>query len=113
MDKFQAMGTMSDDAREHEEFRMSLETALKEALASIEAGKDIARENAEVLATALKESKIDIVGGDDHFFNNFSQALSMGKAIDGLASKSTLVSGLVERFVKRPIKTVNKENVDV
>jgi uncharacterized membrane protein YqiK len=112
MDKFQAMGTMSDDAREHEEFRMSLETALKEALASIEAGKEIARENAEVLATALKESNIDIVGGDDHFFNNFSQALSMGKAIDGLASKSTLVSGLVERFVKRPIKTVNKENVD-
>lgn len=99
VEKFQAMGTMSAEARSHEEFRMSLETALKEALASIDAGKDIAKENAEVLATALEKAKIDIVGGEDHFFNNFAKALSMGKAIDGLADKSSMLSSLVEKFV--------------
>ncbi len=99
VEKFQAMDSMSDDARAHEEFRMSLETALKEALASIEAGKDIAKENAEVLATALEKANIDIVGGEDHFFNNFAKALSIGKAIDGLADKSSTITSLVSKFV--------------
>ena len=99
VDKFEAMSTMSDDAREHEEFRMTLETALKEALASIDAGKDIAKENAEVLATALQKAHIDIVGGEDHFFNNFAKSLSIGKAIDGLAGKSGTIGALLEKVM--------------
>ncbi|MDZ7923146.1 MAG: hypothetical protein U5M23_03630 [Marinagarivorans sp.] len=98
VEKFDAMSKMSSEARSHEEFRMTLEAALKEALASIDAGKDIAKENAEVLSTALSHAKIDIVGGENHLFDNFAKALSMGKAIDGLASKSETISGLLERF---------------
>lgn len=98
-DKFAAMNSMDEKSRAHEEFRMSLETALKEALASIEAGKDIAKENADVLAVALGQAKIDIVGGEDHFFNNFAKALSMGKAIDGLADKSSTLSSVIDRIV--------------
>ncbi len=101
VDKFSAMGDMSDKAREHEEFRMSLETAFKEAIASIEAGKDIARENADVLATALKEAKIDIVGGEQHFFDTFSKSLSLGKAIDGFSTKSTVVTELLDKVMSR------------
>ncbi len=108
VEKFQAMDSMSDSARDHEEFRMSLETALKEALASIEAGKDIAKENADVLATALQKANIDIVGGEDHFFNNFAKALSIGKAIDGLADKSSTITSLVSKFVNKSAK--NKED---
>lgn len=100
VDKFEAMGTMSESAREHEEFRMALETALKEAIASIEAGKEIAKENAEVLATALQKAHIDIVGGEDHFFNNFAKSLSIGKAIDGLATKSGTISTLLEKVME-------------
>ena len=100
VDKFDAMGNMTDKARDHEEFRMSLETAFKEAIASIEAGKEIAQENAEVLATALKESNIDIVGGEGHFFDTFAKSLSMGKAVDGFAEKSGLVSLLLEKFME-------------
>lgn len=99
VDKFGAMNAMSDQARSHEEYRMGLETALKEALASIDAGKDIARENAEVLATALQRAKIDIVGGEDHFFNNFAKSLSIGKAIDGLADKSGTISALLDKVI--------------
>ena len=101
VDKFDAMNSMSDPAREHEEFRMSLETALKEALASIEAGKEIAKENAEVLATALEKAHIDIVGGEDHFFNNFAKSLSIGKAVDGLADKSGTISALIDRYIEK------------
>lgn len=96
VDKFHAMGTMSKEAREHEEFRMTLETALKEALASIDAGKEIAKENADVLATALGKANIDIVGGEDHFFDNFAKSLSIGKAVDGLASKSSTIANILE-----------------
>ncbi len=94
-EKFEAMNAMSEDARSHEEFRMTLETALKETLASIDAGKEISKENAEVLATALREAKIDIVGGEEHFFDTFAKSLSMGKAIDGLTNKSDTIQNLL------------------
>ena len=97
-EKFDAMNSMSDDARQHEEFRMTLETALEETLAAIEAGKEISRENADVLATALKEAQIDIVGGEGHFFDTFSKSLSMGKAIDGLTNKSETVQALLGKI---------------
>ena len=100
VEKFDAMNAMSAQAREHEEFRMSLETAFKEALASIEAGKEIAKENAEVLAIALQKAHIDIVGGEAHFFDNFAKSLSIGKAIDGLASKSGVLTAVLDRLVQ-------------
>ena len=93
------MNSMSDNAREHEEFRMGLEIALEEALASINAGKDIAKENADVLATALQKAKIDIVGGEEHFFDNFAKSLSIGKAIDGLADKSGTIQTILEKVL--------------
>ncbi len=114
VDKFQAMNSMSEDARAHEEYRMGLETALKEALASIDAGKDIAKENAEVLSVALQKAKIDIVGGEDHFFDNFAKSLSIGKAVDGLADKSGVISALINRVVQgKPETAVNKEGAEL
>lgn len=102
VEKFEAMNAMSDKAREHEEFRMGLETALKETLAGIAAGKEIAKENAEILAIALQKAHIDIVGGEAQFFDNFAKSLSIGKAIDGLASKSGVIQAVLERFVTKP-----------
>lgn len=111
IDKFNAMGSMNESAREHEEYRMALETALKEALVSIEAGKEIAKENALVLSTALERAKIDIVGGEDHFFNNFAKSLSIGKAIDGLADKSTTLNTIIQQVMaSKMAKMVNDNN---
>lgn len=111
VDKFDAMNNMSDQARDHEEYRMGLEVALKEALATIEAGKEISKENASVLATALQKAKIDIVGGEDHFFDNFAKSLSIGKAVDGLAQKSSVISGLINKVVQPAAKTTSDEDV--
>ena len=97
-DKFAAMAGMTGETREHEEFRMSLETAFKEALASIDAGKEIAKENAEILSIALQKAHIDIVGGEEHFFDNFAKSLSIGKAVDGLAEKSEVIQTLLAKF---------------
>ncbi|MCP3667835.1 MAG: flotillin family protein [Gammaproteobacteria bacterium] len=106
VDKFEAMDSMSEKARDHEEFRMSLETAFKEAIASIEAGKEVARENAEVLANALKAANIDIVGGEGHFFDTFAKSLSLGKAVDGFTTKSGIVSTLLEQFMESKMSKV-------
>lgn len=114
-DKFDAMNTMSDDARSHEEFRMTLETALKETMASIEAGKVISKENAEVLATALREAKIDIVGGEGHFFDTFAKSLSLGKAVDGLTNKSETVQSLIgqlSNFLPSPDNQASPKSAD-
>lgn len=107
VEKFGAMNSMSDQAREHEEYRMALETAFKEAMAGIDAGKEIAKENAEILAIALQKAHIDIVGGEAQFFDNFAKSLSIGKAIDGLATKSGVIQAVLERFVN------NKPQPDV
>jgi len=96
-DKFAAMAEMNGETRAHEEYRMALETAFKESLASMDAGKEIAKENAEILAIALQKAHIDIVGGEEHFFDNFAKSLSIGKAVDGLAEKSDVVQMLLAK----------------
>ncbi|MBZ9750689.1 hypothetical protein K7W42_07415 [Deinococcus sp. HMF7604] len=96
--KFGAMGQMSPEARSHEEYRMALDTSLQQALASIEAGKAISKENAEVIASALRGAKIDLVGGEGGMFEALSKALSLGKAVEGFTQKSPLVQSVLNRF---------------
>jgi len=110
VEKFDAMGGMSEQARDHEEFRMSLETAFKEAIATLDASKEIASDNAEVLSVALQKAKIDIVGGEGHFFDTFSKSLSLGKAIDGVAQKSSTVGALLATVMDNQNK--KKETAD-
>ncbi|MCD9030785.1 hypothetical protein LDO32_03425 [Luteimonas sp. Y-2-2-4F] len=97
--KFQAIDALSDTARSHEEFRMALDTSLKQALASIDAGKEISKENAEVIATALRNADIDLVGGDGGMFDSLVKAVSLGKSIEGLAGKSPIVQDLMQRYL--------------
>ena len=101
VEKFTAMNNLSDSAREHEEFRMRLEKGLEEALASIAVSKDIAREQAVVLAAALGKTNIDIVSGDSGFFNSFAKSLMVGKTINGLMDKSPAAQGLLDTLLTR------------
>ena len=87
-EKFEAMKAMSPDTRDHEEFRMRLEKSHVETMKGIDAQTAIAKEQAEVLGTALANAKIDIVGGQGDYFDSFVRSLSVGKGIDGVISKS-------------------------
>lgn len=98
-DKFGAMDAMSEQARGHEEFRMQLEKTFEQAMAAIAANKDVAKEQADVLAAALSKAKIDIVGGEGEFFNSFAKSLSVGKAIEGVAGKSPIVQDLLAKLL--------------
>jgi uncharacterized membrane protein YqiK len=97
--KFQAIDSLSERARAHEEFRMTLETHFEQAIAAINAGKEVSKENAEMLASALRNANIDLVGGDGGMFENLSKALTLGKSIEGFAGKSPIVQELMERFL--------------
>ncbi|CAE6946978.1 MULTISPECIES: flotillin family protein [Pseudomonas] len=97
--KFGALDSLSDAARAHEEFRMQLEKSFEEAMAAIDANKDIAKDQAEVLAAAMAKAKIEIVGGEGDFFNSFAKSLSVGKAIEGVVGKSPVVQDVISRLL--------------
>jgi uncharacterized membrane protein YqiK len=97
--KFGALDALSDNARQHEEFRMQLEKSFEEAMAGIAANKDIAKDQAEVLSAALSKAKIEIVGGEGDFFNSFAKSLSVGKAIEGVVGKSPVVQDVLQRLL--------------
>ncbi|MCD9097947.1 hypothetical protein LU699_13610 [Luteimonas fraxinea] len=97
--KFGAIDALSDTARGHEEFRMTLDTSLKQALAAFEAGKEVSKENAEVIATALRNADIDLIGGDGGMFENVIKAVSLGRSIEGLTEKSPILQDLLQRYL--------------
>ena len=99
VDKFEAMNQMTYQARDHEEFRMKLERDFEEMMASIEAGKVVAKEQAVVLASALKQANIDIVGGQGDFFDSFVKSLSVGKSINGVVGKSPVVQAALSKLL--------------
>tara|TARA_R110000764_G_scaffold218298_1_gene305659 strand:+ start:52694 stop:54724 length:2031 start_codon:yes stop_codon:yes gene_type:complete len=97
--KFSALDSLSDGARQHEEFRMQLEKSFEEAMSAIAANKDIAKDQAQVLSTALAKANIEIVGGEGDFFNSFAKSLSVGKAIEGVVGKSPVVQDVLQRLL--------------
>ncbi len=105
-DKFEAMATMDEKTQQHEEFRMSLEKAFEEAIAAIDANKEIAQENADVLATALRQANIDIVGGEGDFFEAFAKSLHIGKAVEGAVNKSPAIKAILEKTLGKDVGTI-------
>ena len=61
---------------------LSLAKEKEVELAQISIQKDIAQAQASVLAEAFKTANIDIVGGDNSFFDNVVRQISAGKGID-------------------------------
>ncbi|MFT6330682.1 MAG: putative membrane protein YqiK [Bermanella sp.] len=90
--KFAAMATMSPEQKSHEEFRMRLNKQHEQTMKQIETSVEIAQQQAIVLAEALKQANIDIVGGDTAYFDSFVKSLSVGKSIDGTIGKSETLS---------------------
>jgi uncharacterized membrane protein YqiK len=112
MEKFSAMNNMSPDSREFEEFRMKLEYGLQEMLASLDANKDVAKEQAAVIAAALENSNIDIVGGQGEYFDKLSKGLGLGNALNGFLEKSPIADILVNRFLGGDDKAKDSKEVN-
>ncbi|MDK2771276.1 MAG: flotillin family protein [Flavobacterium sp.] len=81
-EKAEAMKKLNDAGKDHEEFRLRLAKEKEVELAQIAIQKDIADAQAHVLAEAFKTANIDIVGGDNTFFDNVIKQITAGKGID-------------------------------
>lgn len=117
-EKAEAMKKLNDAGKDHEEFRLTLAKEKEVELAQISIQKDIAQAQAGVLAEAFKSAKIDIVGGDNTFFDNVIRQVSAGKGLDKFISHSenaTLVKenllGDGENIIGKVMGMVEKYNV--
>jgi hypothetical protein len=97
-EKAKAMKLLQDASREHEEFRLRLEKDRDVELAAIHVNRDIARAHSEVVGEALKHAKIDIVGGENDFFEKIVQAIGRGKSVDRLLENSAALSDIKRTF---------------
>ncbi len=90
-EKASAMKALEGTPREHEEFRLRLETDRAIALEQIKARTQIAEQQAKVMAETMGHADIKIVGGDGQFFDRFVKAVSLGSSIDGVLDSSAAV----------------------
>lgn len=90
--KAEAMNALDDASRGHEEYRLRLENERAIELQTIEARKDVARSQSEIVAEALKTAKIDIVGGENLFFERLVNSVTLGKSVDGFFKGSHVAS---------------------
>ncbi|PWW64041.1 flotillin family protein [Actinokineospora spheciospongiae] len=93
-DKAGAMAAMDAATRDHEEYRLRVETDKEVRLAGISAQRDVAERQAQVLAAGLEKADIDIVGGDTMFFDRVVGAVGLGKAVDGFVDHSDVARSL-------------------
>jgi len=115
-EKAKAMKLLHAASQQHEEFRIKLAKERDVELASIHVQKDIARAHSEIVAEALKHANIDIVGGENDFFEKVVRAVGNGKAVDRLVGssetlteiKNTLFNGDPE-FLKDRLRTWVKD----
>ena len=96
--KAQAMKLFDGVGREHEEFKLRLNKDRDIELAHINVQKEIAENQALVLSEALKNAKIDIVGGDAQFFDKITGAITTGKSIERILENSKALQDVKETF---------------
>jgi uncharacterized membrane protein YqiK len=90
-EKAAAMKNLDAESRDHEEFRIRLQANTEIAKQSLEVRRQIAQEQAKILAQAFEQAKIQIIGGDGQFFDRFVKAISLGQSVDGAIDQSDTI----------------------
>jgi hypothetical protein len=96
--KAAAMKLFHDAGKDHEEFKLRLAKDRDVALAEIHVQKDIAQAHSHLVGEALKHSNIDIVGGENDFFEKIVRAVGNGKAVDRLVDNSATLTDIKNTF---------------
>ncbi len=97
--KAEAMAKLDDASRQHEEYRLQLEKMVEVEMSRIGMRRDVAEAQAKVLAEAMQSAKINIVGGDGQFFDQFIRAVSLGQALDGVVHNSESAKQLLGGYL--------------
>ncbi|MBA2541232.1 MAG: hypothetical protein H0V17_16440 [Deltaproteobacteria bacterium] len=94
-EKANAMKNLDGAAKEHEEFRLRLANEREIALEQIRARVAMTEHQSKVMAEAMGNADIKIVGGDGQFFDRFVKAVSLGNSIDGVVENSDIVRKVI------------------
>ena len=98
-EKAESMKLLQGATKEHEEFRLRLQKDKDVELEGLHVKKDIAASQAHVLAQALQNSKINIVGGDGQFFDQFVKAVTLGQSVDGAIGQSDVLQTVLKGYL--------------
>ena len=93
-DKAEAMKIFDAVGKDHEEFKLELNKEKEIELAGINIGRDIAREQSKIVGEALKSAKIDIVGGENRFFERLVNSITTGKSVDRMVDNSKVLGDI-------------------
>ena len=98
--KAESMKVLDDATREHEEFRLRLDKERAVDLETLNMRRHVAAEQAKVMGEAFKSAKVNIVGGDGHFFEQFMRAVSLGQSVDGAVDQSDVLKKLFAEYLQ-------------
>jgi hypothetical protein len=97
------MAQLDEATRAHEEFRLRNDNERILGVESIKARLEVEQSKAQILGEALRNAKIDIVGGDGQFLDRVVNSIGLGKSIDSLVAESETAKAVLDRFgVKTP-----------
>jgi hypothetical protein len=96
--KADAMKLFHEAGKEHEEFKLRLQKERDVEMAAIHVQRDVAQANAQVVSEALKHAKIDIVGGENDFFEKVVRSIGTGKSVDRMVQNSATLTDIKETF---------------
>lgn len=96
--KAEAMKLFDGVGREHEEFKLRLQKDREVELEAIAVQQRIAEAQASMIAKSLETAKIDIVGGDNKFFEAIVGSVTAGKQVDRLVQESRVLTDVKETF---------------
>ena len=96
--KAEAMKLFDGVGKEHEEFKLRLNKEKDVELQAIDAQRLIAEAQAKMIAESLMNANIDIVGGDQKFFDSIVNSITAGKQVDRLIGNSEVLSDVKDTF---------------
>lgn len=97
-EKAKAMKLLHAASQQHEEFRLRLAKEREVELAAITVQRDIAAAHSAAVAEAVRHARIEIVGGENDFFEKVVRAVGTGKAVDRLVRGSGTLTDIKETF---------------
>jgi hypothetical protein len=88
--------------KEHEEFKLRLDAQKALELARIQIQKEVAAAQAMVIAEALKAAHIEIIGGEQEFFDRITRSVVNARSVDKLFDHSEALSELKHSLLHAP-----------
>ena len=97
-EKAEAMKSLDEKGKSHEEFKLQLATDKEVELSRIAVQEQIALSQAQVISEALKAANIEIVGGETMFFEQIVGSITKGKSVDKLMHNSEVLTQVKDTF---------------